>query len=231
MPRAGPGNSAARTSIGGGLAYNRDGLAASGRADLNPFYFRGTIEGDRATRARPGAGRRSARVSGVAGGNDEAPKQRQIYFQGADPLANLNNPFLRSRGALLVGDDFHYQAPGGAGVRGADPRFSTAAIVALNLELERTLLTRPRAALFNRVAVAAFGDLAQAIGGAAQPSLGDRIRFLGDAGLGIRAEHRIGDTRFVTRFDIPLYLSRPEVAPDASPGDDELGFRWVFGFQ
>ena len=49
----------------------------------------------------------------------------------------------------------------------------------------------------------------------------DRIRFLGDAGIGIRADHRIGDTRFVTRFDLPLWFSRPEVAHDRSPGDDE----------
>ena len=35
----------ARSSLGGGLAYNRGGLAASGRSDLDPFYFRGSIEG------------------------------------------------------------------------------------------------------------------------------------------------------------------------------------------
>jgi hypothetical protein len=229
--RSGAWQLGARSTVGGGLAYNRNGLAASGRADLDPFYYRGTLEGT----ARRALGRRwllgLRAFAGVGAGNDEAPKQRQIYFQGADPLAQLGNPLLRSRGALLVGDDFHYQMPGGAGVRGADPRLSTAAIVALNLELERTLLARPQAGLFNRVALAAFSDLAQAIGGSAQPGLGDRIRFLGDAGFGVRVEHRIGDTRFVTRFDLPLYLSRPEVAPDASTGDDEFGFRWVFSFQ
>ena len=40
------------------------------------------------------------------------------------------------------------------------------------------------------------------------------IDFLGDAGLGLRADHRIGDTRFTTRFDFPLYVSRPELAQD-----------------
>jgi hypothetical protein len=124
-----------------------------------------------------------------------------------------------------------YHAPGGAGVRGADPRLSTAAIVALSLELERTLLARPRSRLFNRVGIALFGDLSHAIGGAAQASLNDRIRFLGDAGIGLRADHRIGDTRFVTRLDLPLWFSRPEVAHDRSPADDELAFRWVFSFQ
>jgi hypothetical protein len=220
-----------RGSVGGGLVYNRDGLDSTGRADLDPFYFRGTIEGT----ARKALARSldfGMRVfAGVAGGENDAVKQRQIYFQGADPLQQLGNPFLRSRGALLVGDDVRYHAPGGAGVRGADPRLSTASIVALDLELERTVLARPRSGLFSRVGVAVFGDLSHAIGGAAQPSLNDRIRFLGDAGIGIRADHRIGDTRFVTRIDLPIWFSRPEVAHDRSPGDDELAFRWVFSFQ
>ncbi len=220
-----------RSSVGGGLAYNRDGLAASGRTDLNPFYLRTTIE---ATARRPLSERLGLGVrlfAGVGAGDDEAAKQRQMYFQGADPLAQLTNPFLRSRGSLLVGDDFHYHTPGGAGVRGIDARISTAAIVALNLELERTLLARPDAKLFHRVAVAAFTDLSHAIGGSAQPLLGDRIRFLGDAGIGLRAEHRIGDTQFATRFDFPIYVSRPELAQDRGDGDEELRFRWVFSFQ
>jgi hypothetical protein len=93
------------------------------------------------------------------------------------------------------------------------------------------VLARPRSGLFSRVSVAVFGDLSHAIGGAAQASLNDRIRFLGDAGIGIRADHRIRDTRFVTRIDLPIWFSRPEVAHDRSPGDDELAFRWVFSFQ
>ena len=71
----------------------------------------------------------------------------------------------------------------------------------------------------------------QRVGGSAQPLLGDRIRFLGDAGLGIRAEHRIGDTRFTTRLDLPLFVSRPALAQDREPGDDQLAFRWMFSFQ
>ena len=59
-----------------------------------------------------------------------------------------------------MGDDFRYHAPGGAGVRGVDPRVSTTLVAALNLELEQTLLARPAARLFNRIAVAAFTDLA-----------------------------------------------------------------------
>ena len=220
-----------RTSLGGGLAYHRDGLGTGARPNLDPFYFRGTLE-TTARRALGGSLSIGARLfGGVASGNRGAAKQRQIYFQGADPLAQIDNPFLRSRGALLVGDDIRYQVPGGAGVRGVDSRISSSAIVALNLELERTVHARPRGRLFNRLALAVFTDLSQGIGGPAQPLTGAAIRFLADAGVGLRAEHRIGDTRFATRFDLPLYLSKPAVAQDRALGDDPLAFRWVFSFQ
>jgi peptidase M1-like protein len=219
-----------RTTLAGGLAYNRAGLTASGRSDLDPFYFRGTIEGT--ARRQLLGGRIGIRAfAGVASGDHATAKQRQIYLQGADPLQQLNNPFLRSRGALLVGEDFHYHVPGGANLRGIDPRVSTAAIVGINLELERNLRSRPDARLFNRIALAAFTDLAHGIGGSDQPLTGDRIKLLADAGLGLRADHHIGDTRFTTRFDFPLYVSRPRLAQDREPGDDVVEFRWSFSFE
>jgi hypothetical protein len=219
---------AIQSSVGGGLVYNRDGLAATGRPELNPFYFRGFIEGT-ARRALGTKRTIAARLfAGYARGDDETAKQRQFYLQGADPLQQLSNPFLRSRGSLLVGEDFHYHAPGGAGLRGIDHRVSAGAVIALNLELDQTLLARPTARLFSRVAFAAFGDLAHQSGGS------DEIitsGFVGDAGVGLRADHRIGDTRFTTRFDLPLYVNRPELAQDRSPGDDDVGFRWTFSFE
>jgi hypothetical protein len=121
--------------------------------------------------------------------------------------------------------------PGGAGVRGVDSRVSAAAIVALNLEVERTLMSHPDARLFNRIALAGFTDVSHTLGGSVQPLTGDRVRFLMDAGLGLRAEHRIGDTRFTTRFDLPLYVSRPELAQDRTATDDKFAFRWTFGFE
>lgn len=219
------------SSLGGGLAYDRAGLAASGRPDLDQFYFRGTLEGTarRAIAKRLDLGMRA--FAGVAGGRHDAAKQRQIYFQGADPLEQLGNPFLRSRGSLLRGEDVRYQMPGGAGVRGADPRLSTGGVVALGLELERTVLARPQARLFSRVGVALFGDLSHALDDTALAPLADPVGFLADAGIGFRADHRIGDTRFVTRLDLPLWFSRPEAAHDRSPGDGELALRWVLGFE
>jgi hypothetical protein len=103
--------------------------------------------------------------------------------------------------------------------------------VALNAELERTMITRPTARLFSRVALAAFTDLAQGLQRNQDSTFTGRIRFLGDAGIGVRAEHRIGDTRFVTRLDLPLWVSRPELAQDRSAGDEEVAFRWVVSFE
>ena len=218
-------------SAGGGLVYSRSGLAASGRADIDPFYFRGFVEGTARRELSRSLGLGARVYLGAGAGSHDAAKQRQIYFQGSDPLSQLYNPFLRSRGALLVREDFHYHSPGGAGVRGADPRLSTAAIAAINLELERTILLQPSSQLFRRVALAAFTDLSHGIGGSDQPLTGDRIRFLGDAGFGIRARHRIGDTEFSTRVDFPIYVSRPALAQDRSFGDNELDFRWTFSFE
>jgi hypothetical protein len=79
------------------------------------------------------------------------------------------------------------------------------------------------------VTLAAFTDLA--FGDHVDPTDRGRPRFVGDAGIGLRADHRIGDTRFTTRFDLPLYVSRPELAQDGEPGDDELEFRWTFSFE
>jgi hypothetical protein len=121
----------------------------------------------------------------------------------------------------------HYHAPGGAGVRGIDRRASSSAIVSLNLELDQALLTRPAARLFQRVGLALFTDLA--VGDNIDPGDTDAARFVGDAGIGFRADHRIGDTRFTTRFDVPLYVNRPELS--VSPGDDDVDFRWVFSFE
>ena len=103
---------------------------------------------------------------------------------------------------------------------------STGALVALNLELEQTLLGRPTAGLFNRVAVAAFGDLAYAFDGSGATLSSE---FIGDAGVGFRADHRIGDTKFTTRFDVPLYVNRPELS--VHPTDEDFNFRWVLSFE
>ncbi len=100
-----------QSSLAGGLAYNRNGLAASGRPELKPFYYRVSLEG--IARRKLGTPRNlAARLYLGAVGPEATAKQRELYVQGADPFQVLNNPFLRSRGSLLAGEDFHYHSAG-----------------------------------------------------------------------------------------------------------------------
>jgi hypothetical protein len=123
----------------------------------------------------------------------------------------------------------NYHQPGGAGLRGFGPTVAASQAYGLSLEFESTLwLSNSR--LFRRGALALFGDLALA-NGDLDSSGENRFAEAGDAGVGIRIQHRIGQTSFQTRFDFPLWVSRPEMAQDDSPGDDAFGFRWAFSFQ
>jgi hypothetical protein len=223
--RRGTRDLGAHVSLAGGLAYNRQGLAAqTGRPELDAFYGRLTVEAT--TRGPMGKhwtlGARF--FGGASTSGDDPVKQRQIYVAGQDPLQRFLNPFLRSEGALLVRPDVYYHAPGGGNLRGFDPHLSTQGLVAVNLELERALLDRPEAKLFRRVALAAFGD--------AGHTIGDRgtSQFLADLGLGLRAEHRIGETDFTTRADFPLFVNQPALAQDTHTGASRAGFRWSFSF-
>jgi hypothetical protein len=219
-----------KTTAAGGIAYNNDGLSAALGRDQSPFYGRFTL----AATARRNLGTKATFATRFYGGitvsEDEAiVRQRQIFVAGADPFEQFSNPFLRSSGALLVRPDVYYTQPGGGGLRGYDPRLTSVGLVSLSAELERTLIARPRAALFRRIAIAGFGDIGHTINDSwLRP--GAELRLLGDAGAGIRAEHRIGQTFFTTRVDFPFYVSKPLAAQDTDPGDVPGGFRWQFSF-
>ena len=228
--RSGKWQLGGRLNLGGGLVFDRDGLA-SVQPNLDQFYFRGEIEGTARRQLAKKLTFAGRLYGGVAAGAHTAAKQRQIYLGSSDPFEQLYNPFLRSEGALLVIDDVPYQAPGGAGVRAADFRISGPAIIAANVELERTMLLRQKSKLFSRVSVAAFGDAAQGIGGPAQPTTGAALGFVADAGLGVRASHRIGKTSFLTRFDFPIYLSEPEFSRNDFARNQAFDFRWLFSVQ
>ena len=154
--------------------------------------------------------------------------QRQMFFGGAGPYDQIWNPFTRSRGALFRREDVHYHAPGDGNARGLSPFLSAPTLAALNLELDQTVLSRPRAGLFNRVGITLFGDVLA--GNGDLMTIDSDVNVTADAGIGISMAHRIGNTRFVTRIDFPLWVERPELAADPDP-DDPFAFRWVFGFQ
>ena len=167
----------------------------------------------------------------MAEGHDRVLRQRRIYLSGADPYEQLYDPFTRSRGALLVRPGINYQTPGGAGLRGFDPHLGASQAYALNGEVARTVVERRGAKLFNRVSVAAFGDVALANGDLNAGKVDDRLRVAGDAGAGIRIDHQLGDTRFVTRLDVPLYVSHARFAQDQGAGGQRVGLRWMVSLE
>jgi hypothetical protein len=155
-------------------------------------------------------------------------RQRLIYLAGADPYERMTSPFLRSPGALLERPDIRYHAPGGAGMRGLDPRLATAEAYGASLEIDGALWRRGGTGgmLARRASLALFADGALANGGAGWRAL----QSIAEAGFGIRLDHRLGSTAFQTRWDFPIWISRPELAQDRRPGTRQVGWRWVFSF-
>jgi hypothetical protein len=187
-------------------------------------YARGLVESRRAVSIGALELRLRAVAAGTLGGN-AVPVQRRIFLAGADPYETFTNPFLRSRGSLFARTEAHYQAPGGGGLRGFGPSVTASWLVGLGVEAGWRLADRPQRRLFSTVTVAAFADGAlldpHAIGRAAA----------GDAGIGLRAAHRIGPTSFVTRVDVPLLVTRPAVAVAGAARDGVMKFRWVWSLE
>jgi len=218
-----------KLSVGGGYMYSQQGpgITTDNRYDTG-LYFRGTAD---ATARRPLGKRFGLSFRGFAGfaeSGDPVVTQRQIFLAGADPYVQIDNPYLRSLGAPLAGADFHYQMPGGAALRGLNPYTTANTALALGTTVAWTPLNRRGGHLFNRVSASAFGDAAWANGSL---SSDNTLHLAGDAGLGLQAAHRIGQTSFVTRFDFPFYVSRPDLGVDGSHPGEEFRFRWVFSFQ
>jgi len=196
----------------------------TGRRLSGATYARGLISSRYALRVREFDVRLRGVAAGTLGGT-AVPLQRRIFLGGADPYATFTNPFLRSRGALLARDDVHYGAAGDLGLRGFSPVASATWGVAVNIEAGLRLVDQPRRRAFGTVTVAAFADAAlldrAALGRAAAA----------DAGIGVRATHQIGPTRFVTRLDLPLLVTRPAAAVAGAAGDGAFKFRWVWSFE
>jgi hypothetical protein len=201
------------------------GATADDRYDAQPYA---RLWGE-ATARRPLGARSSLGVRAFGGwvAADRDPvRQRWFGVAGADPYDQLRHPFLRSRDALLTGD-VHYHLPGGGNVRGLDPDLAVTRLAAVNVEIDRQIVTRPGASIAREVRVAAFGDLAWTDGFF---SLRSRSDLAADAGVGLRVSHRIGDTDFVTRIDVPLWVSHADRGVGAS-GASESAFRlrWTVG--
>jgi hypothetical protein len=209
-------------TVGAGYAYANDAAPISRGA-----YGRFTVAGTLRRRLGKTLSLGARVFAGAAVSGDSVLRQRRIYLSGADPYQRFDSPFLRSRGSLLARPGWCYQEPGGAGLRGLDPRVSGNDALGGTLEVEYAVRQRPRHALLSRLALAAFAD-----GGLANGDLDpgrDRLQAVGDAGVGIRLDQRIGRTPFQTRFDFPFWVSRPLLAQDDKPAGP-LGVRWGFSF-
>jgi hypothetical protein len=213
-----------RLSLDGGVEYrNRgDGLTSGSSYDIQPY---GRLVGEAQARRSLGA-RTGLAFRGYAGWVESGRrvlKQRQLFLAGADPYEQFAHPFLRSRGSLLAGEDFHYQLPGGGGHRGLSRGMTATRLVAINAELERSVVTRKQARLFREVRVAAFADAA--FGNGDIPPTAGGGSFVAGFGPGIRIAHCIGQTSFTTSLDFPVLVSRPRLA--LSDGGNAFAFRWV----
>ena len=210
-------------TIAGGYQYAND----VGQPFRDETYGRATLTA--ATRRAAGRAHIGARVfAGWSVGTGSVVRQRLIYISGADPYEQWRSPFLRTRGALFVRDGMNYTDPGGAGARGFDPHLAARQAYGLTLEVEMDLVPAG-SGLFNRIALAGFAD-AVAADGDLDPEGRNRMFGVGDAGPGLRIDHRLGKTSFQTRLDVPLWVSRPELAQDQGPGGATTGWRWTFSF-
>jgi len=199
------------------------GTATDDRYDAQA-YFRGSFlaTADRAVDQRS---RLSLRLFGGAVEADhDVVRQRWFGVSGAGPYDQLRNPLLRSRDALLT-DEVHFQQQGDGNVRGLDPTLLVPRLVAGTLELDRSIWRRPGQGVAEDVRLAVFGDLAWTDGFYSTRSTSD---FAGDAGIGLRIRHRIGETSFTTRLDLPLVVSHPD---RGQGGDEAFALRWVVGIE
>lgn len=229
----GPTNTQIHMTYTGGVAYARQGPGTrlDKRVDAEP-YGRATAS---ASFRRDLSGLDFGfRVFGGGYLAKNPPlRQRAIPVAGADPYETLDNPFVRSVGALFVRPNVYYASPGNGNLRGYAPGLGGRWIGAANLEIGKALFTAQRRSrgVLRNIELVAFGDGA-VVDSAAVPGAGTNLAVpLFDAGAGLRATFRVGETTFPLRIEFPLVVSKPAYAQDTHPGSDVVGFRWLFSFE
>jgi len=142
---------------------------------------------------------------------------------GADPYTTFTNPLLRSRGALFVRPDFHYQSAGDANLRAFRPDLGGRWALAVNVEGTKTVYRRDDG-LLTRVTFEAFAD-AGLVDTLAVPASGRHSQTtLYDAGVGLVTWHSINDLAWTMRFEVPVIVNRWDYAADGR--DRRIRFRW-----
>ncbi|MEP7065631.1 MAG: M1 family metallopeptidase [Gemmatimonadota bacterium] len=165
------------------------------------------------------------RLRFFAGASNDAPLQRAMGLASLDVTETFTNDFVRGRDALFARSDVHFVVPGGAGLRGYSPLARVDRAAALNGELARTVVKTRAKSLVPEVQLVAFGD-----GAWARPSLSTGGHIFADAGVGLLAHDQLWDRPVTVRFDVPLYVRDPLLAPGGARGDDRVKLRWTFSF-
>jgi hypothetical protein len=137
-------------------------------------------------------------------------------------VSTFANHFLRPAGSPLARPGTHYTPLGGGGLRGYDPRVAASGLATFNIEGSRRLLATDGTPRALGLWINAFADIAEVDG----PGL----KALGDAGVGLAVRGMLFDRPIALRFDVPLYLSREDLAIDGQKDEKNVGFRWTFSF-
>jgi hypothetical protein len=168
-----------------------------------------------------------ARVfAGAYLGSSNPVRQLRVAVAGADPYTTFANPFLRSRGALLVRPDFHYHAPGGPNLRGFRNDLGGRWAVGVNLELMRSVARRT-AGFLREAALEAFVDLGVADTLALPSSSPGRwYTTLYDGGLGIVTRHQVKGMEWAMRLELPLAVNRWDAAAHDPANSTRFALRW-----
>jgi len=167
---------------------------------------------------------------GATLGSSNPVRQLRVPIAGADPYETFTNPFLRSRGALLVRPDFHYHAPGGANLRGFRDDLGGRWAVGVNLELTQAVMRR-NAGLLREAGFEVFLDLG-VVDTLAVPSSppGRWYTTLYDGGFGLVTQHRVRDLAWTMRFEVPLAVNRWNLAADYAANSTRFALRWQVSF-
>ncbi len=157
--------------------------------------------------------------------SNDAPLQRSIGLSSLDVTDTYRNDFVRGRSSLFGRSDVHFLVPGGAGLRGYSPLARVDRAASANAELARTVVKARDKSLVPEVQVDVFADGAWARLSGARDG-----HVFADAGVGIIARDQLWDRAVTLRFDVPLYVRDPSLAPGGAPGDDPVKLRWTFSF-
>jgi hypothetical protein len=126
---------------------------------------------------------------------------------------------------LFARSDVNFVVPGGAGLRGYSPLVRVQRAAALNGELARTIMEARAKSMVPEVQVTAFGD-----GAWVRLAPGVNAHVFADAGVGLLVRDQLWDKAVTLRFDVPLYVRDPSLAPGGAVGDDRVKLRWTFSF-